>query len=668
MKKLTLLSMALAFMSLTASADDVVIYEDNFTDEATTLANWTTSREGSVVKFVNTPSGGYIQFGDGAANYNGTRHNSFWGTAAWGDKTVPETGYTFKFAFNFAQFGNQSSNAAQRNNEFAVVSAEAADTTGLSDYYGNSVTKFPGYLFKLTQCLSGTQAGEGGVCTSTTGTCFFTVNNDADSVNVAAATWYYVTLNIVGQNVDYSIVDINDVPLKSGSYILPEGADNRVGGIIHYQARYLGISQVMGVRMFYETDEDVAQKPMVTLYQVVKENRIYKAVFNEDEVLHYVLPDGTTGEVDYWDAEDDVTGDVGVYKMTVTQSGTLQVWTTKNDAVSEKVEIPVECGLVTLVDPEVAISNVKEGYAKSYTVTIDNEKVLLTPTIALTYSIKYDNGESEEGEVANGGILEVKDAGTMTITANSIPVNGVEYYGRSSVTIVNNVEYVVAQDVNYQEWTADELSTNPAFEYGELVDTNTSHWIGHWMNTMDENGNPLITDENTPLPIYTLINDEAGENYAKALLPLKMNTARGNIAILLEEGIFINGTSYNNGEVYFDENYITDDPSKPNFMEITKTGSYDRYDKQETCHSVDIVKTDVTTYTLYRFDTAINRARVFTYKGFVPGSAATGISDVTVNKVLSADAPIYNLSGVRVDKNSLTKGLYIQNGKKFVVK
>lgn len=668
MKKLTLLSMALAFMSLTANADDVVIYEDNFTDEATTLANWATSREGSVVKFVNTPSGGYIQFGDGTANYNGTRHSAFWGSAAWGDKKVPETGYTFKFAFNFAQFGNNSSNAAQRNNEFAVVSAEAADTTGLGDYWGTAATKFPGYLFKLSQCTSGKEAGEGGYCTSPTGTCYFTVNNDPDSVNVAAATWYYVTLNVVGQKVDYSIVDINEVPLKSGSYTLPDGVDNRAGGLIHYQARYVGITQVMGVRMYYESEEDVAQKPMVTLYQVVKNDRVYKAVFNEGEVLHYVLPDGTTGEVDYWDAEDDVTGEVGVYKMRITQSGTLKVWTTKNAAVSETVEIPVECGMVTLVDPEVVITKVQEGYVKSYKVSIDNSKVLLSPTIALTYNIKYDNGESEEGEIENGGVLELKAAGTMVIKANTIPVNGDFYYTGSSVTILNNVEYVVAKDVNYQAWTAETLDANPAFEAGELVDSKTSHWIGHWMNTMDENGNPLITDPETPLPIYTLVNDEAGVNYAKELLPLKINTARGNIAILLEEGIFSNQTSYKNFEVTFDESYITDDPNKPNFMEISLTGSYDRYDKQETCHTVDIIKTDVTDYSVYRFDTAINRARVFTYKGFVPGSGANAISDAIVEKVLNADAPIYNLSGVRVDKNSLTKGLYIQNGKKFVVK
>lgn len=42
----------------------------------------------------------------------------------------------------------------------------------------------------------------------------------------------------------------------------------------------------------------------------------------------------------------------------------------------------------------------------------------------------------------------------------------------------------------------------------------------------------------------------------------------------------------------------------------------------------------------------------------------TGITDVTVEKEFDENAPIYNLSGQRVDKNA--KGILIQNGKKFI--
>lgn len=45
----------------------------------------------------------------------------------------------------------------------------------------------------------------------------------------------------------------------------------------------------------------------------------------------------------------------------------------------------------------------------------------------------------------------------------------------------------------------------------------------------------------------------------------------------------------------------------------------------------------------------------------------TAISDIYVDGE-AADAPVYNLQGQRVDGRSLTKGVYIKNGRKFVVK
>jgi len=696
MKKNLLLTGLFALAALTANADTKIFYQDDFSDESKTMASWTTSRpvdhiDWSVTGsgFISTPDGNYIQFGNGTANYNGTRFSTAWGEAAWEGVTVPATGYTVKFSFNFAQFGNQSSNAAQRNNEIAVISAASTNDTpaegeangaytkALNTYWGTAATSFPDYLFKMTQCTSGSAAGEGGVATSPTGTCFFVINNEngaTDSVNVAAATWYTVTLNIVGQKVDYSIIDIAGTPLKSGSYTLADGADNRAGGILHYQARYLGISRFMNISMSYEVDGDVANAPNVNMSAVQGNDRVFKATFAEGETLHYIVPGGEEQVVDYWDAEDPVTGDPGSCNITVSQSGELSVWTTKGEAVSEKVTKTVEAGWITLVDPVANISYVSEGYGKKYKISIDNTQVLLSPSIALTYVINYTDGTTAEGEISNGDELEVTKAGTVKITANSIPVAGVEQYKRSSITIENDVEYVVAQEVNYINWDDSHFANNPAWEAGTLVDTNTSHWIGHWMNPLDKDEtepqnkvknyiDPSAAD--TPLPIYTLINDEAGANYAKELLPLIPNTARGNIAILLEEGIFVNGTGYNNLELTFDPAYVTDDASKPNFIEIRKTNNYDRYDKGKGRHTTDIRKTDDTSYTLYRFDTAIHSARIFTYKGFTPKDP-TAIQTIATEKV-AEDAPVYNLNGVRVEA-PVQKGIYIKGGKKFVVK
>ena len=51
----------------------------------------------------------------------------------------------------------------------------------------------------------------------------------------------------------------------------------------------------------------------------------------------------------------------------------------------------------------------------------------------------------------------------------------------------------------------------------------------------------------------------------------------------------------------------------------------------------------------------------------LPGTT-TGIGSVNVDKNNNANNAVYNLQGQRVDGKSLPKGIYIKNGKKFMVK
>lgn len=688
MRKFTLLTAVFALFATAASADTKVIYQDNYSDEQTSLANWTTNRAG-YIKYKATSDGNYIQFNYAGSTANGTRNNSYWGATPWEGITIPATGYVMKFSFNFEQFGNDAAkkgsdgNYQQRNHELAIVSATDCGIS-LNSYYGTAADVIPNYLFKITQCQTGDVPGEGGYPTAVNGTCGFYINNETDLVTVAAATWYNLTLEVVGQTVKYDISDISGTPLKAGSYTLAEGADNRAGGILQYQARSQGIFDIgLSLQITMESDEPVANEPTVTLNQVKGNDRVYKATFAEGEMLHYILPGGEEQTIDYWDAEGE-DGNPGSAMLTATQSGTLQAWTTKDVAVSKKVNVEVTAGWIKLVDPVVAISNVSEGFGKSFTVTFNSTapEHLLPVKAAITYTI--DGGA--EQEVANGGTITMDKAGKLVVTVNQIPQGGQEYYQRSSVTINNDVEYQIALDVQYINWDDSHFAGNANWTAGKLEDSNMSHWAGHWQeaNKYDKEEqdkmkedpnyvpvptqNPVKvyrTDGSYDLPIYTLTNDEAGVNYANELLPLIPNTARANIAILLEEGLFANTTSYNNLEITFDSKWVTDDAAKPNFIEIRRTNNYDRYDKGPGRHITDIVKTDKADYTITRFDTAIHSARVFTYKGFVPGS--TGIEAITTVKEADKNAPIYTIGGVQV-KDASQKGIYIQNGKKFVVK
>ena len=67
------------------------------------------------------------------------------------------------------------------------------------------------------------------------------------------------------------------------------------------------------------------------------------------------------------------------------------------------------------------------------------------------------------------------------------------------------------------------------------------------------------------------------------------------------------------------------------------------------------------TFNLYRIDTALNRVVVLALKG------STAIQTVGMQTVSDKNAPVYNLNGVQMS-GALKKGVYIKQGKKFVVK
>ena len=76
------------------------------------------------------------------------------------------------------------------------------------------------------------------------------------------------------------------------------------------------------------------------------------------------------------------------------------------------------------------------------------------------------------------------------------------------------------------------------------------------------------------------------------------------------------------------------------------------------------VKRGTETFTMNRIDMAI--AKVEVYKAVLD---PTGIETLPYNKVVSDhNAPIYNLNGVQVNPNALQKGIYIKQGKKFIVR
>ena len=76
----------------------------------------------------------------------------------------------------------------------------------------------------------------------------------------------------------------------------------------------------------------------------------------------------------------------------------------------------------------------------------------------------------------------------------------------------------------------------------------------------------------------------------------------------------------------------------------------------------EIISSGLETFQLYRVQDAITRVQVLS-----PGTS--GIKDIVAGQVVSDhNAPIYNLNGVQVNAKSLKPGVYVKQGKKFIVR
>ena len=76
----------------------------------------------------------------------------------------------------------------------------------------------------------------------------------------------------------------------------------------------------------------------------------------------------------------------------------------------------------------------------------------------------------------------------------------------------------------------------------------------------------------------------------------------------------------------------------------------------------EIISSGLETFKLYRVQDAITRVQVLS-----PGTS--GIKDIVAGQVISDhNAPIYNLNGVQVNAKSLKPGVYVKQGKKFIVR
>ena len=696
MKKFTFIAMLLAVFAMTAKAQVMDKYFFKVpTDKLS--AGWIIQDAGN---FAATPGKEYLEVQN---KKNGGRMlNYFWNEDAWAGvdpATLPNS--TYKFTMDL----NMSNMAARADMEFVLLPIDMCTSSdarvSTHNYHWYKSKEGEDYFFRW-------RVGEKPAAANGDFTIWIneepTAKNDwnqttEETLTISSQKTYKfaVEINTVEKTATYTIADAEGTVLKTGvhKYTCTE---NRAG-IFVFGMNGTSTHQLSNIGLCYAAEGPFATEPNADLLAARLTERDYYVNFAEGNTLHWIqlgnatAADGTEyvdGEeytVTYEEAKDtrefetneDYLGSKIIY---CTKPGDLKMWTVldENEAKSQEVVVPVTCEAIAMPTPVATITNVEEGFAKEYTISVDNSNTLLKPTVTINYVVKNAAGAvvAEKKDAMTGEVVKMTEAGTLELYAYD-GTHPTPWYNQSEkVTVTNNAEYVVAETKDYAWSKADCDASKPGFTVTEIVDNaNKSHWDRVYSDQKygyDANNNASVWADGTEYvsvkegygfyPGTAIGTDDAKwnvqvpEDATTAFAPLAptedllanskyVATAWGIFPL---EGIVYYNTAITNASLTLDAKYTSDDASKPNFYIVHTRGGYDRPDKGDCNNTTVCVAGEP--YNLYRYDTAICDVKVLTYKGFTPGTSG-------INHVNSAE------TSVPAVKKMMTKnGLVIVKGDK----
>ena len=675
MKKFTFIAMLLAVFAMTAKAElaDKYFFKvptDKMAD------GWVIQDAGN---FASTPGKDYLEVQN---KKNGGRMlNYFWNEDAWAGvdpATLPNS--TYKFTMDL----NMSNMAARADMEFTLlpvgICTKTDNRVSTHNYHWYKVNEGDDYFFRW-------RVGEKPAAANGDFTIWIneepTAKNDwnqttEETLTISSQKTYKfaVEINTAEKTATYTIADAEGTVLKTGvhKYVCEE---NRAG-IFVFGMNGTSTHQLSNIGLCYAAEGPFATEPNADLLAARLTERDYYVNFAEGNTLHWIqlgnatAADGTEyvdGEeytVTYEEAKDtrefetneDYLGSKIIY---CTKPGDLKMWTVldENEAKSQDVVVPVTCEAITMPTPVATITNVEEGFAKEYTISVDNSNTLLKPTVTINYVVKNAAGDviASKEDAMTGAVVKMAEAGTLELYAYD-GTHPTPWYNQSEkVTVTNNAEYIVAETKNYAWSKADCDASKPGFTVTEIVDNaNKSHWDRVYSDQKygyDANGNASAWVDGTEYasvkegfgfyPGTSIGTDDAKWNVQ---VPEDATTAFAPLAptedllanskyvasawgIFPNEGIVYYNTAITNAPVTLDAKYTSDDASKPNFYIVHTRGGYDRPDKGD-CNATTVCVAGEP-YNFYRYDTAICDVKVLTYKGFTPGTS--GISSVNAAEV-----------------------------------
>lgn len=297
-----------------------------------------------------------------------------------------------------------------------------------------------------------------------------------------------------------------------------------------------------------------------------------------------------------------------------------------------------------------------------------------------TSTISVEKGNIVRIEIVGDGLtkLEKNGEGEYDITNNNIVWTG----SAKSVSFKNNKDMAnYAAVTNIRVYV--EYPNVKTFEYNENKANNIEAWE---ISDITLNRTLVANKWNTLCVPFAISEEEIKANFGEGTLVEKLDAVNGNTvnfadATSIEPGVpylikpTVAGTTY----TFNGKEVSANAPKAEGNADVTFQGIYSPTDitKNGTVKAAGVtedgkvlfVNLGSQTKAFRCFFTISDNASITPamLKVSIKG-VETAINSIVMDNSNATDNAIYNLQGQRVNGNSLTKGIYIKNGKKFAVK
>ena len=721
MRKFYFLCTAMLLMFATSVKADRILYQENY-EVGSLPSTWTIN--GGTGSIAGDTEGKYMSFALG--QNNGRSAHCLWGAGIYDEVMQTMTEYTVSIDFQIQAFGNN-----QYNGEIAVFSGDACEKTngnkgGNWDPY-NTVS--PNCFFDISQDDANIKVMETKLPGQWF---LMSDVEDKVNLTQGTWYTLVLNVNVNTREVAWTLDDLDNTFHKAGSKTMAEDANMYISGLYLMNARYQSVINVDNIKVTIPGDfantpvialtglKDSERTYTISFMEgetlhLTGTDGSQKTIgyYDTGEVLgQYVYTTTTSGTISAYTTVGTMTSETAtmdvncspivlptptyavvsaaagyekVYQFTVDNSGVemqpeiFMDFSFKSENGTDDFVLSNQNNGVKVTVPSkgtLTVTTKASGYASSTTSLMNDQSYEITQDIDLQHLTGADL--LAKGFVAMDPLDSETTSGENNWTGRQRLYYQIENGGTDDEGKPTYDKYLV--------WGPSTIGGEPIQRYQYLqsnLNAETAHSLFAplylWYGT--EGVTPSITkyyEEDGVTPKVDHLGHTGGST---------------NVKMYEGIGLCFSGNLGDGGDFYTSEtmtyaaiavNYVTlgvDGLTSNDMILVSKITDYGstsahpqfplgtdpaeakaQYLASNLGDNKEIISSGLETFQLYRVQDAITRVQVLS-----PGTS--GIKDIVAGQVISDhNAPIYNLNGVQVNAKSLKPGVYVKQGKKFIVR